>query len=99
MELQTRIVAIIRFAVCFLSLVIGIVVMLRADDNNALRRLTCALSALVIYFNAEIGSAVYLLIGSILETIMAVMGVGFALCLGLVIMLLPIILVLHYLKP
>lgn len=97
--MELRILAIVRFAVCLLALVIGLIVMIRADDNAWLRRVTCLLVGLIVYFNHEIGRMLYLVIGSLLEMLIAVMGVGFVLCLGIVIMLFPVIAVIRWLKP
>lgn len=97
MGLEMRLIAIVRFAVCMLSLLFGIIVTLRSDDNRLLRYVSCALSAGLIYFSEKIGVWVYLTLGAAIETILAIMGVGFTLCLGAVIMLVPLILAVRYL--
>lgn len=97
MEFEMKLVAIVRFAVILAALIFGIAVTLRSDDNGALRRISCVLSALLIYFNEEIGSWVYLTLGATIETILTVMGVGFTLVLGAVLMLLPLIFTIRYL--
>lgn len=97
MEFEMKLVAIVRFAVILAALIFGIAVTLRSDDNGALRRISCVLSALLIYFNEEIGSWVYLTLGATIETILTVMGVGFTLVLGAVLMLLPLIFTVRYL--
>lgn len=97
MEFEMKLVAIVRFAVILAALIFGITVTLRSDDNGALRRISCVLSALLIYFNEEIGSWVYLTLGATIETILTVMGVGFTLVLGAVLMLLPLIFTIRYL--
>ena len=97
MGFEMKLVAIVRFAVCLAALIFGIAVTLRSDDNGALRRVSCILAAVLIYFNEEIGNWVYLTLGATIETALAVMGVGFTICLGAVIMLLPVIFVIRYL--
>lgn len=97
MEFEMKLVAIVRFVVILAALIFGIAVTLRSDDNGALRRISCVLSALLIYFNEEIGSWVYLTLGATIETILTVMGVGFTLVLGAVLMLLPLIFTIRYL--
>lgn len=93
--MEAHILEIIRFAVCLLSVVLALILMIRAQDNSILRRLSAIAAAAVIYFNEAIGSAVYLVLGSVIETLIAVMGMGFVLVLGIVIMLLPVILALR----
>lgn len=97
MGFEMKMVAIVRFAVILAALIFGIVVTLRSDDNGPLRRVSCILSAVLIYFNEQIGAWVYLTLGATIETILAVMGVGFTLVLGAVIMLLPLIFTIRYL--
>ena len=48
----------------------GIVLMVKADDNNIMRRLAVAFAAFLVYCNEQIGVMTYLLIGSTLETLM-----------------------------
>lgn len=97
MEFEMKLVAIVRFAVCLAALIFGIAVTLHSDDNGALRRVSCILSGVLIYFNAQIGEWVYLTLGATIETALTVMGVGFTLILGAVVMLLPVIFVVRYL--
>lgn len=97
MGFEMKLVAIVRFAVTLAALIFGIVVTLRSDDNGALRRISCLLSAVLIYFNEEIGEWVYLTLGAAIETVLTVMGVGFTLVLGAVVMLLPLIFTIRYL--
>ena len=97
MEFEMKLVAIVRFAVILASLIFGIAVTLRSDDNGALRRVSCILSAVLIYFNVEIGEWGYLTLGAAIETALTVMGVGFTLILGAVLMLLPLIFTIRYL--
>ena len=93
--MEAHIISIVRFAVCLLTLIIAAVAMFKADDNNAMRRLSAALAAVIIYFNEQIGEKVYLTIGSIMEALAATAGLGFVLALLIVIVLLPFIIVLR----
>ena len=97
MDLQLKIVSVIRFAVCLFSLITALILMIRADDNHYLRWGSCLLAAGAIWFNEPIGEALYLVLGSTLEMLYTAMGVGFTLCLGAVIMLFPIIAIVRWL--
>jgi len=94
--MEEHLIEIICYAICVLCLVGAIAVMVKAEDNNLLRRITPAVAAIPIYFNYQIGNAIYLLIGATLETLLTAMGVGFVLIFGLVIMLLPILLIIRW---
>ena len=94
--MEGHIIEIVRFAVCIISILIAVILMLKADDNNAMRRLAVAFSVLLIYFNEQIGVMVYLLIGSAIETLIAAMGVTFVVILGVVIMIFPLVALLRW---
>ena len=94
--MEEHLIEIICYAICVLCLVGAIAVMVKAEDNDLLRRITPVVAAIPIYFNYHIGNAIYLLIGATLETLLAAMGVGFVLIFGLVIMLLPILLIIRW---
>ena len=94
--MEMHIIEIVRFAVSIMSVLAAILLMIRADDDTAMRRLTVVLAAVLIFFNKQIGYMIYLLIGSTLESIMAVMGLTFILIVGLVIMLFPILALLKW---
>ena len=49
--MEMHIIDIVRFATCILSLIIAIVAMIKADDNNAMRRLSALLAGVLIFFN------------------------------------------------
>ena len=89
--MEQHIIEIVRFAVCSLAILVAIVLMVKADDNNIMRRLAVAFAALLVYCNEQIGVMTYLLIGSTLETLMAAMGVTFVIVLAVVIMILPLV--------
>lgn len=95
--MEMHIIDIVRFATCILSLIIAIVAMIKADDNNAMRRLLALLAGVLISFNEQIGSMAYLLIGSSIELLIATAGVGFVIVLTAVIMVLPILAVIRWL--
>lgn len=95
--MEAHIINIVRFAVCSLSLITAIVAMIKADDNNAMRRLSAVLAAVLIYFNEQIGSMAYLTIGSTIEALVTTAGVGFVLALAAVVMLFPFIGIIRWL--
>lgn len=94
--MEAHIISIVRFATCSLVLITAIVVMLKADDNNAMRRLSAALAAVLIYFNKQIGTMVYLTIGSTIEALVVSAGIGFVIALAVVVILLPFIIVIYW---
>lgn len=95
--MEEHIIHIVRFAVCLLSLITAIVAMMKADDNNAMRRLSAILAGVLIFFNEQIGSLAYLTIGSTIETLLATAGVGFVLTFAVVVMIFPIIIIVRWL--
>lgn len=95
--MEAHIISIVRFMVCSLSLVTAIVAMVKADDNNAMRRLSAVLAAVLIYFNEQIGSMAYLTIGSTIEALVTSAGVGFVLILAATVMIFPIVFLVRWL--
>lgn len=95
--MEVHIINIVRFITCLLTLIIAIIAMVKAEDNNAIRRMSAVLAGVLIYFNRQIGSIVYLTIGSTIEAFIATAGVGFVLILVIVIMLLPILFIFRWL--
>ena len=89
--MEQHIIEIVRFAVCIMAILVAIVLVVKADDNNLMRRLAVAFAALLVYCNEQIGMMTYLLIGSTLETLMAAMGVTFVIIMAVVIMILPLV--------
>lgn len=89
--MEVHIIEIVRFAVCIISILAAVILMIKADDNNAMRRLVVAFSVLLVYFNEQIGVMGYLLIGSTIETLIAAMGVTFVIILAAVVMLFPLV--------
>lgn len=95
--MEVHIINIVRFITCLSALIIAIIAMVKAEDNNAIRRISAVLAGVLIYFNRQIGSIVYLTIGSTIEAFIATAGVGFVLILAIVIMLLPILFIFRWL--
>lgn len=95
--MEVHIINIVRFITCLLTLIIAIIAMVKAEDNNAIRRMSAVLAGVLIYFNRQIGSIVYLTIGSTIEAFIATAGVGFVLILVIVLMLLPILFIFRWL--
>lgn len=95
--MEAHIISIVRFMVCSLSLITAIVAMVKADDNNAMRRLSAVLAAVLIYFNEQIGSMAYLTIGSTIEALITSAGVGFVLILAATVMIFPIVFLVRWL--
>lgn len=95
--MEEHIINIVRFAVCLLSLIAAIVAMVKADDNNAMRRLVAILAAIIILFNEQVGEGVYFVIVSTIETLLALSGVGFVLVVAVIFMLLPIFILIRWL--
>ena len=89
--MEQHIIEIVRFAVCIIAILAAILLMVKADDNNIMRRLAVAFAVLLVYFNEQIGEMTYLLIGSTLEALMAAMGVMFVVVLAVTIMILPLV--------
>ena len=94
--METRLLDIVRFAVCLLSVLASIAGMVRAGDRPALRRLAAGAGAGVLLFNRQIGALLYLLLGSLLESLAAVTGVALILVVLAVLVLLPVIAVLRW---
>ena len=95
--MEMHLIMIMRFLVCFIALVAGGVVMFKADDRAWMRRSAAVLGVAAVIFNEKIGSWLYLLVGGLIESSIALMGVGFVLILAAVIMLFPLIFVVRWL--
>lgn len=95
--MEAHIINIFRFAVCMLSLVAGIACVIKAADNDAFRRLSIVLAAVVVYFNMEIGKKLYLMVGSTIELLVATAGIGFVVVLLAVITFMPLIFIIRWL--
>lgn len=95
--MEMHLIMIMRFLVCFIALVAGGVVMFKADDRAWMRRSAAVLGVAAVIFNEKIGSWLYLLVGGLIESSIALMGVGFVVILAAVIMLFPLIFVVRWL--
>ena len=95
--MEIHLIMIMRFLVCFFALVAGGVVMFKADDRAWMRRSAAVLGVAAVIFNEKIGSWLYLLVAGLIESSIALMGVGFVLILAAVIMLFPLIFVVRWL--
>lgn len=96
--MEEHIIEVVRYGVCVTTLIISIIAMIKADDNNAMRRLSALLAAVLIYFNKDIGQFTYLAIGSFIELWITAVGVGFVFVAGIVVMALPVIVAFRWLK-
>lgn len=94
--MEAHIIEIVRFLVCLSAVIVAVAVMIKLDDNDAVRRLTAALAAALIFFNQQIGVLAYLLLGSVLETLIAVMGVAFVVVLVAVIAFFPLVAMIRW---
>lgn len=94
--MEEHIIEIVRFLVCLSSVVAAVVVMIKVDDSDMARRLAAGLAAGVVLINRQIGALVYLLLGSILETLIAAMGVVFVIVLLAVIAIFPLIALIRW---
>lgn len=95
--MEMHLIMIMRFLVCFIALVAGGVVMFKADDRAWMRRSAAVLGVAAVIFNEKIGSWLYLVVGGLIESSIALMGVGFVVILAAVIMLFPLIFVVRWL--
>lgn len=89
-QLQEHLLLIVSFLLYILPTIIAIILMLKAEDRNWLRRIIVVVSVLIIYFNTNLSMLTFYILGSVIESIITVV-----LCIVLV--LLPIILIIHWL--
>jgi len=94
--MDAHLIEIVRYFICIWCIIIAIVIMVRADDNGFVRRITPLVFLVPVIFNREIGSAVYLVIGSTLETILATAGIGFVLVGAVVIIVFPVFAIVRW---
>lgn len=94
--MDAHLIDIVRYFICIWCIVIAIVIMVRADDNGFVRRITPVVFLLPVLFNRTIGAAVYLVIGSTLETILATAGVGFVLVGAVVFIVFPVFAIIRW---
>lgn len=89
--METHIIEIIRFTVYVLTVVLGLICMIKAQDRSVFRLFSGAAAAVTVGFNVQISQVLYLILGSALETLFAAMSVGFIILLAAVIMLFPLL--------
>ncbi|MDO4324663.1 MAG: hypothetical protein Q4E24_01295 [bacterium] len=89
--MEMHIMEIVRFALYMATISVSLVFMIKADDNNFMRRFSLGGGVLLVYFNEQIGNTIYLVMGSTLETLIAAMGVLFVLILAAIITIFPLI--------
>lgn len=95
--MEFHLIMIMRFLVCFTALVAGGLVMFKADDRAWMRRSAAVVGVAAVIFNEEIGNWLYQIAGGLIESALALTGVGFILILAAVIMLFPLIFVVRWL--
>ncbi len=95
--MEAHLIDIIRFVICMLSLVTAAAVMIRADDNNVLRRIAPVTAAVPICFNMQIGEVVYQILCAILEAFLASMGLLFIVLAGFAVAIAPVIIIWRWL--
>lgn len=88
---------IICFVTYILSVFLTVLFMKRADDEGYLRRLIAVIGLGTIYFNPQIGTAFYMILGSLLETILAMAGVSMLLITAVILAFFPFLLVIRWL--
>lgn len=96
-QLQQHLLLIVSFLLYILPTIIAIILMLKAEDRNWLRRIIVIVSFLIIYFNKNLSMVIFCIFGSIIESIVTMAGVVVFIALCIVLALLPIILVIHWL--
>lgn len=96
-QLQEHLLLIVSFLLYILPTIIAIILMLKAEDRNWLRRIIVIVSFLIIYFNKNLSMVIFCIFGGIIESIVTMAGVVVFIALCIVLALLPIILVIHWL--
>ena len=96
-QLQQHLLLIVSFLLYILPTIIAIILMLKAEDRNWLRRIIVIISVMIIYFNKHLSMIIFSILGSIIESIATVAGAILFVVLCIVLALLPIILVIHWL--
>ena len=89
--MEAHLMNLIRCAVYLITVSLALLLMVRAADNNLMRRVTVLSAVAEIYWNRQIGALLYLLLGALLETVVAVTGVLFLLALLVALVCLPLV--------
>jgi hypothetical protein len=90
--MENHLYDIVRFVCYLLALIIPVVVMTWADDRSLVRWMAAASGSIAIYYNRTISMVAYQMIGALMETVAAIMGMGFIIALMVAIVLLPLVL-------
>lgn len=96
-QLQQHLLLIVSFLLYILPTIIAIILMLKAEDRNWLRRIIVVVSFLLIYFNRNLSIILFCILGSAIESIFTIAGAVLFVVLCIVLALLPIIIVIHWL--
>lgn len=96
-QLQQHLLLIVSFLLYILPTIIAIILMLKAEDRNWLRRIIVVVSVLITYFNRNLSIIIFCIFGSAIESIVTMAGAVLFVVLCIVLALLPIIIVIHWL--
>lgn len=96
-QLQQHLLLIVSFLLYILPTIIAIMLMLKAEDRNWLRRIIVVVSFLIIYCNKHLSMIAFYIFGSIIESIVTMAGAVLFVVLCIVLALLPVILIIHWL--
>lgn len=96
-QLQEHLLLIVSFLLYILPTIIAIILMLKAEDRNWLRRIIVVVSVLLICFNRNLSIIIFCILGSAIESIVTMAGAVLFVVLCIVLALLPIIIVIHWL--
>lgn len=96
-QLQEHLLLIVSFLLYILPTIIAIILMLKAEDRNWLRRIIVVVSVLITYFNRNLSIIIFCILGSAIESIVTMAGAVLFVVLCIVLALLPIIIVIHWL--
>ena len=94
-QLQEHLLLIVSFLLYILPTIIAIILMLKAEDRNWLRRIIVVVSVLITYFNRNLSIIIFCILGSAIESIVTMAGAVLFVVLCIVLALLPIIIVIH----
>ena len=96
-KLQEHLLLIVSFLLYILPTIIAIMLMLKAEDRNWLRRIIVVVSFLLINFNKHLSMITFYIFGSIIESIVTIAGAVLFVVLCIVLAILPIIIIIHWL--
>ena len=73
-QLQQHLLLIVSFLLYILPTIIAIILMLKAEDQNWLRRIIVVVSVLITYFNRNLSIIIFCIFGSAIESIVTMAG-------------------------